>query len=272
MKAIESSKKLILNCDDLGPNPRVIQGLLLTKPDRLIKSGSVITNFPSSLNQLFKFHQDFPNFSLGVHLNYTSGKPITSPHKISSLVDKNGTFLNIQSTQNHIRRDHLKIEFLAQIKALVKLGITPSHLDNHHPNIYLEPKLFEVVLEIAKENRLPIRMPFTQNFFKNIDFYAKVLKKPKERLLSTANAILDLCDSYSTVYPDYFYGEFTFGDQTENTFIHILQNLKKGFSEICLHIIKGGTESQILQNPRITSVIKEMSIQLISYQDLKIAD
>ena len=47
-----------------------------------------------ALEAAAKLRERFPNISIGMHWNVTTGKPVTDPNEIPTLVDKNGNFFS----------------------------------------------------------------------------------------------------------------------------------------------------------------------------------
>ena len=265
------AKKLIINCDDLGPNPHVKEALVKSLEVGLIKSASVITNY-GNLDSIKEFNQCHPEISLGIHLNFTSGSPVLDPDKVTSLLNDEGLFYRNLDRNTDIDSDELKREFKAQIQRLQDSGISPSHVDNHHPEIYFYPKLFETVLILAKELNLPVRVPFTPNVLRDIDSYSKLFRIPPKTLKATAQIIVDLCQQHKIKSPDFFYGSYTFGDKSTTSLIALLDDLKEGISELCVHpatddpaLVK---ELQVLTDPDIKEHLERRRIELVSYRDL----
>lgn len=262
------TKKLIINCDDFGPNPHVEEALIESMSLGLITSASVITNY-KQLDEVKTFHHKYPKISLGIHLNFTSGLPVLPPREVQSLLNKDGNFF--RNLERDIKPEELKAEFEAQIHLLSTIDISPSHIDNHHPEIYFHPKLFEVVLTLAKEYDLPVRVPFTPNVLNDIESYSKRFQIPSVLLEEIASSVLDLCSEHKAKYPNFFIGDYTFGNKSKESFIKILDELDDGVSELCVHpatdspdLIK---ELRVLTDPDIKNHLIERNIELVSYHD-----
>lgn len=265
------AKKLIINCDDLGPNPHVKEALIRSLDLGLITSASVITNY-GNLEEIRDFHQRHPHISLGIHLNFTSGPSVLQAGNVRSLLNDKGLFYRNLERKEPISLDELKREFIAQFERLKELNISPSHIDNHHPEIYFHPVLFEVILAMAQEFKLPVRVPFTPNVMDDIEAYSKMFHIPPALLKKTAETVLDLCEKYDSKHPDYFYGSYTFGDKSKGSLIALLDGLKDGISELCVHpatddpaLVK---ELEVLTDPDIREHLKKREIELVSYRDL----
>ncbi len=91
----------------------------------------------------------------GVHLQLTSGTPISPIGDIPSLVDAAGRFHDPRKTP--VNPIEVEIEWRAQVElAKELLGKTPTHIDSHH-GMHRLPDLFPVYLKIAREYSIPFR-------------------------------------------------------------------------------------------------------------------
>ena len=113
------------------------------------------------------FLADHPEIPFGVHLtvisewaNYRWG-PVTSRKKVPSLIDKAGYFYNFERMPEflaQVRLDQLELEFRGQIEAVLAAGLKPTHLDWHALRIGDRTDIFDVMLRLAKEYGLALRV------------------------------------------------------------------------------------------------------------------
>ena len=97
---------------------------------------------------------DYPDLSVGVHLNLTTGRPISDPRDIPSIVDTDGQFLDhhtFMRKANRFQCDSTDIEreLSAQFDKCESLGFTPTHADSHHHSTYCL-QVFPVLLKLLK--------------------------------------------------------------------------------------------------------------------------
>jgi predicted glycoside hydrolase/deacetylase ChbG (UPF0249 family) len=92
-----------------------------------------------------------------LHLQLTDGTPLLPSKEIPSLINSNGNFPP-QKTKHLYKVNILEIEkeWEAQMRAMLDLGITPSHIDTHH-SVHQFPKVFKAYCAIAKKYKLPMR-------------------------------------------------------------------------------------------------------------------
>lgn len=159
---INQQPTLIITVDDLGLHPAVERAVRILSDERKIHAGSLMANGPF-LEQALSLNG---KLMLGAHLNFLRGKPLLSPDKIPSLVDKNGLFLGdykqllTRYYLGQLRPSELYREAKAQIVYLHSLGVQIAHLDSEK-HCHVWPKLFKVVLSLAKEFKIPrVRYPY----------------------------------------------------------------------------------------------------------------
>ena len=96
-------QKIIVTADDYG---------MCNEVDRAIEAGienGFITSTNVMLNMETYFHAadlrvKYPNLSIGIHWNVTTGKPLSDPKTIPSLVDDNGMFWPISVFKKRYRK------------------------------------------------------------------------------------------------------------------------------------------------------------------------
>jgi predicted glycoside hydrolase/deacetylase ChbG (UPF0249 family) len=167
----------------------------------------------------------------------------------------------------------LKAEFRAQIENFRQFGIEPSHLDNHRPEIYLNYDLFKVVIELAVEFKLPIRMPFDAAFAAGDQTLSQVSGFSWRESQNIGSRIRSELVRENIRTPDYFIYSFTAGERTEQSLLEILRSLPIGISEICTHPgLRGDrqtTELGILKSQVIREAINQNGIRLGSFDLLR---
>ena len=77
-------KRLIVNADDFGRAPGVNQGILDAHTHGIVTSTTVMINYPDAPAGIERAQADAPDLGLGLHLNLTSGPPISAPEDIAS--------------------------------------------------------------------------------------------------------------------------------------------------------------------------------------------
>jgi predicted glycoside hydrolase/deacetylase ChbG (UPF0249 family) len=147
------ARRLIVNADGFGFGGGATQGILdALREGGFISSISVNANFPD-VERLRELVSEFPDVSVGVHLNPLAGQPCLPAAKVPSLVDADGFFFNAKFMQR-LRRGkivlaELEAEFDAQIARVKMLaGDQVTHLDSQ-ANSHLS--YFPLFLKLAKK-------------------------------------------------------------------------------------------------------------------------
>lgn len=157
----KSQNALIVNADDFGLSPGVNAGILEAFRAGVVRGASLMVNTPFAEAAARQAAQ--AGLELGVHLNLTTGRPVSPPERVRSLVGADGRFhvlggLLLRLSAGRVGPDHLQRELEAQVERARALGVRPSHLDGHH-HIQVHPAVGRVVLRLAVDNRLGLRCP-----------------------------------------------------------------------------------------------------------------
>jgi predicted glycoside hydrolase/deacetylase ChbG (UPF0249 family) len=152
-KAMAASRRLIVNADGFGFGHGATQGIIdAIREGHFISSVSVNANFPE-VQRIRELVTEFPDISIGVHLNPMVGRPCLSPQLVPSLVDSNGYFQNgnfLRLLRKHsIALNELGAEFDAQIDVVNELvGNRLTHLDSQE-NTHLH--YLDLFVKLAKK-------------------------------------------------------------------------------------------------------------------------
>lgn len=154
-------KRLILNADDCNLTPGVTRGILECHDRGILTSTTLMVNLPLEDETVRKIRQR-KNLGVGIHLNVTLGKPLSSANRIPSLL-KNGIFRRPEDYQKKPPRpEEVFREYDSQIIFFKKrFGKLPDHLDTHH-HLHDFPVFFQAFARAAKKWGLPVRrsLPF----------------------------------------------------------------------------------------------------------------
>ena len=160
------ARLLILNADDFGMCHAINDAIFRAFKKGLLRSATLMVPCPWALEAMH-FLTNHPELSFGVHLtvisewvNYRWG-PVTSRERVPSLIDNAGYFYNFEQMPEflaQVRLDHLEMEFRAQIGSVLAAGLTPTHLDWHALRIGGRVDIFDVMLRLAREYGLALRV------------------------------------------------------------------------------------------------------------------
>jgi Uncharacterized protein conserved in bacteria len=156
------TKKLIINADDFGYTMGTSYGIIETFKTGVVTSSSALTVSSSFLPSMVAVRSLAPSLPLGVHMTVTlsGAKPVLSPNVVPSLVKEDGTFWSRKEYGDKVSLDEVYMEFEAQILRFLESGLYPTHLDTHHSIHGATPQMLQIVADLAKKYKLPMRRPY----------------------------------------------------------------------------------------------------------------
>lgn len=269
-------KRLIVNADDFNTDEDRNRGIIQAARDGIVSSTSLLANIP--LDDYWR-EELLSTFSgIGVHLNITSGRPLTKGLK--TITGNDGSFMSkttvwLKAFRRQLDLDELEQEFTAQINRVKDAGINPDHVDGNN-HIHVFPGVAGVVARVANETgisriRLPAERLFPWRLFPLRAFLKKVF-------------IGILCLGARTVFfnaglcfPDFFAG-IHYPDVSDIESVRkFLKLLPEGTTELMCHpgyASDSGNpfsnscrreELHTLTNPHILVEIKNCKIKLETF-------
>ena len=156
-----SAARLIINADDFGISRGVNIGIVEAAEAGVVTSASVITNLPDFQDAIDRA-RSCPALSLGVHLNLTTGRPISD---VPSLTHRDSgefyalTALVARASFGLVESADVTRECLAQIDRMIEAGVQPTHLDSHR-HVHAHPAIFPAVAKAAAARGIfQVRVP-----------------------------------------------------------------------------------------------------------------
>lgn len=270
------SKKLIVNADDYGHTRGVSRGIRQAHLQGIVTSTTAMMNYPGADIDLRDAVKECPRLGLGLHLVLTSGKPVLPAEKVRDLVDGEGKFYKYDpfvERMDTINLTQVNLEWHAQVEAFKKaVGRLPDHLDSHHHSSYFTPALFELMLDLADELRVPIRLPFGMEGTALAEIKAPVAGS---RLASRNYG-------YAQIFLDNFYDETATLENLKNIIQQIAGDDQHQTFELMCHPAlvdedlmltsiyneRRAEELRLLCHKEILSLVESSSIELINYSNL----
>ena len=263
------ARLLIINADDFGMCNSVNEAIIRVLKEGVVRSSSLMIPCPWAL-QAIHFLRDHPEIPFGVHLTAISDPvdyrwgPLTSREKVPSLVDRAGYFYNFEAMPAflaQVKMDQLELEFQAQIEAVLAAGLSPTHLDWHALRIAGRTDIFDLMIRLAKEYGLALRVMGRAG-----------IKKLQSQGLPTSDN--DFLDSYLV-------------DPTHKTdrYVQLLRELPAGLSEWAVHpgldnaellaIEPAGnherqTDFDFWISQQAKDIVSEEGIILLDYRELQV--
>ena len=262
------ARLLIINADDFGMCNSVNEAIIGALKEGIVRSTTLMVPCPWAWHAIH-FLTDHPEIPFGIHLTAISDsvdyrwRPVTSRDQVLSLVDQAGYFYNFEHLPEFLAQvnlDQLEMEFRAQIEVVLAAGLKPTHLDWHALRISGREDIFDVMLRLAREYRLALRV-IGQSW----------IEKIQSQGLPTSD--YDFLDSYllDPVTKAAYYAE-------------LLHKLPVGLSEWAVHpgfdnsellaIEPSGnhvrqTDFDFLTSQQAKDIVREEGIILLDYQALQ---
>ena len=217
------AKLLIVHADDLGVAHSVNAASTKAMEGGLVNSASIMVPCPW-LPEIAAYARSHPEADFGLHLTLTSEwssyrwGPVSSKDRVATLLDSTG-YLPPTGADVAARADvrEVEAEIRAQIERARAFGIRPTHLDSHMGALYQNKALFETLLRVGREYKLPVMI--SREWFAQADFLAP--------LLGPDDVVLDRIVSIEPgVTPERWAGFYT----------EAIKSLQPGVTEMIIHL------------------------------------
>ncbi len=223
------AKLLIVHADDLGMAHSVNAATIKGFESGLVNSGSIMVPCPW-LSEIATYARSHPQTDLGLHLTLTSEwtpyrwGPVLPGDRVASLLDKSGyLYLTESEAASHANVKEVEAEIRAQIQRARSLGIQPTHLDSHMGTLYQNKALFETLLRVARENKLPTRISREQ--IDSTSYLPSILKPD--------DIIIDRVISIDPSVPPDGWAKF---------YSDAIKNIQPGITEVVVHLAYDDSE------------------------------
>lgn len=293
-----SDRYLIINADDFGMCRASFDAVtdLFGNKDSALTSSTIMTPCAWA-KAACVFAKNNPQLAIGTHLTLTSewGDYRWAPVNTSdtdTLRDEEGYMWHESvDVERHADLGQLVGELKAQVEQCKRLGLTPSHLDNHMGSVYgIETGRFELLtatLDVCAEYGLPFRLPryLPAEMAGNTTLEIKI---DTDMLNGAYSQIIGYADMKGVALPDYLipnewdgkdlntYEQFreyiyelyrSFPDGVTETYMHPAAETEelKSITGSWFHRV---WEYKLLSDPATKQHIEACGIKLINYRDL----
>lgn len=141
---MSATRYLIVNADDFGHSSAVNRGVIHAHEHGIVSSASLMVRWPAAI-EAAEYARNRPTLSLGLHLD------------LGEWVYKDEGWLCVYNVVPLDEVTALHNETLCQLAAFQTLtGKNPDHIDSHQ-HIHLREPVRSVVLDAARELRIPVR-------------------------------------------------------------------------------------------------------------------
>jgi predicted glycoside hydrolase/deacetylase ChbG (UPF0249 family) len=158
-----TTKRLVINADDLGLAESVNRGIFETIDQGVVTSTSLMVNMPACDDAVTRLHEwlsrgERQTPSIGLHFNIVCGRPLGVCPTL--LEGPGGGFVGLptlvlRSLVGRLQERDVATELEAQLqrakRLLEPLGMRVTHIDSHR-HAHSLPQVFDVVLRTAKRH------------------------------------------------------------------------------------------------------------------------
>lgn len=284
------AKRLIINADDFGLSLGVNKGITESIDNGIVSSISVMTNcgYVSQVSDITKY---FPNVSVGIHYNLTTGEPVTSPSLIPSLVGSDGKFWGREFSKRllsgKIRIRDINMELEKQTTVLADLVPHISHFDGHQAK-HLYPLFFSAAIKVAhkfgiRKVRCPKRYIARENHVSLLQLRQLNIKRWFKGIARRTMMIYLKAKGFKTAdrFVSLVFNNHSM-DSLRKSWLSMVRNLPPGSSEICCHpgfadeillqhskyTYERETEIAVLTSRELKQAFEENDVKIISYNEL----
>lgn len=148
------NNKLIITADDYGICESVNRAIDECIESKVVLSTNVMTNMEYAF-EASELKKKFPYVSVGLHFNFTVGKPLSQIDDIKSLVDENGVFLSFAQIREKCKKhtykfDDIACEMKAQYQRYLEICGVPDYW-NTHENVHVYPGIYQLFRDVSLE-------------------------------------------------------------------------------------------------------------------------
>ncbi len=170
--------KIIFTADDYGVIPSIDEGIIEAVKAGKVNSVAALPNHgpkgTRSVANVVKLLEaaeasGHGKLELGVHLTITSGSPVLGRAQVPSLCrplhskkpgmaweDDFKPFTKINRLSKAGLKE-LRAEMEEQVEVFKRAGISIHHLSSHHNSLFFYEEFYNVLLQVARNHRVPIR-------------------------------------------------------------------------------------------------------------------
>jgi predicted glycoside hydrolase/deacetylase ChbG (UPF0249 family) len=256
---------LIVNCDDLGSSHAANLAIDAALRRGVATSATLMVPCPWALEAV----NLCAVLDIGVHLTLTAEYPGYRWRALTAATSLHNSLGYMPATAEEVWAkadlDDVRAECRAQIDQALAWGVDVTHLDAHMGTMQVDPRFFEIYVELGAEYRLPLRM---------------VGERSHARLGFAAR---DLAAARGLAFADHFIAP-PWGVTARGVFVDRAARLEPGVSEIFLHPVEDGPElrgydrqaadlraedAAWVLEPGMRTLVETAGVKLISFRPLR---
>lgn len=256
-----TARVLVVNCDDLGMDDAVNAAVFDSIDRGIAVSCSLLVPPPAASDAMATLRRR-PEIPFGIHLTLVRDSlslpwsPSAPRERVRSLLDPTGHFFVSDQRSRLLAQalvDEVELEFRAQIDTVVSAGLSPTHLDFHCLADGGRPDLLDLVLSLAAEHSLAVRVWLDAG-----------LAAMRQRRLPVVDH--PFLDSFSVPIAD-----------KAAHYARLLRDLPAGLTEWAVHpstdpasAVRHG-DHEFLTSPEAAELVRQEGVTVIDYRPIQAA-
>jgi hopanoid biosynthesis associated protein HpnK len=270
-------RRLIVNADDFGLSHAANQAVIRAHREGILTSASLMVGEPG-FEEAVQLAAENPRLGVGLHLTLLLGHSVLPPAQIPGLVNARGEFSDrpVGAGLNYFfkrgLRAQLRAEIHAQFKKFQAANLPLDHV-NGHLHLHLHPAIFAILMEapetlgirhlrLTRDSLARSRRHSSGQWFYKLShalIYERLSRRAREPLRR-----------HGIKHAQLTFGLLQNARVDEAYVLKLLPELPAGDSELYSHpsLDKFKQEFDALVSPRVKTLVKQLGIALIRYQDL----
>lgn len=158
------TKKIIINADDFGMSEAFNYGVIKAYREGVVSSSSIMINQEAAPHAI-SLLKEVPDLYVGLHVNLTTGNPVSDPQKIPTLTKPDGSFIGSRDFKTH-KKTFTYEDALTETKAQIEkyrdlFGFYPTHIEPHSA---MDDNSSKALLDAAKEYGIHAAVPYQGHY------------------------------------------------------------------------------------------------------------
>lgn len=260
--------KLLIQADDYAMSPGGAQGILHGIRHGVIRNTGAFVNMPWSEECLQWILPLQDEIALGLDMNISTGRPVSEPAGIPTLVRADGYFYSSRESRvldmekddhEHAAKEDLQREFEAQLQRFFQLtGRWPDYLHGH---AYISARVLQVQQELAEQYGIP----YTSSVWKKIagvnlaEYRIGWYKKPATLENQRDSLLEDYILAHSTELLTKEYAVIA----------GHMGYVDRDLMDLSSYTLYRANDLAAVVSPRIHQWIQDNRVELVTYRDLK---
>ncbi len=259
--------KLLVQADDYGITRAAAQGIIHGIRDGIIRNTGLFANMPWAKECVEWIRPLFDRIAFGIDLNISTGRPVSDPAAIPTLVREDGSFhsswesRSLDTEENgyeHAAEEDLYREFEAQLTRFRELtGREPDYIHGH---AYTTPRILRIEQELADARGIP----YTSSVWKQIagvslpEYRMGWYKKPATLENQRDSSLKDYILEHS--------GELL--SQEYGLIVGHMGYVDRELFDLSSYTLYRMNDLAAAVSPEIQEWVKESRVELVTYRDI----